>query len=235
MARYTNNARQGIASESDGSRAAYYISGPDGGLVSQITSEGNFYYVFDGQGSVVALTDEQGEVAASYKYDPYGNLTEETGEVQNPWLYTGAYLDRETGLYKMDQRYYDPSTGRWTQQDPVYDPADPAQSNLYAYVGNNPVNYSDHEGEKRKRSKKAERRARKRAARRGRAVASVASFKGTWRGVKKSVRRVWRATRYARRYNPYRLHKTAQCGWYRTIDSCTIDLVPFLGDPDSAY
>lgn len=44
-------------------------------------------------------------------------------------------------------RYYDPSVGRWTQQDAVAGSiGDPRTVNRYAYVGNDPVNLVDPEG-----------------------------------------------------------------------------------------
>lgn len=38
---------------------------------------------------------------------------------------------------KLGQRFYDPSLGRWTQQDPI------PNGNLYVYTGDNPVNFID--------------------------------------------------------------------------------------------
>jgi hypothetical protein len=38
-------------------------------------------------------------------------------------------------------RYYDPSVGRWTQQDPSGQ-----EANAYAYVGGDPVNFVDPDG-----------------------------------------------------------------------------------------
>ena len=55
----------------------------------------------------------------------------------------GKY-DEETGLYFYRARYYDPKLGRFLNVDPIgFDGGD---TNLYAYVGNNPINYSDPEG-----------------------------------------------------------------------------------------
>ncbi len=56
----------------------------------------------------------------------------------NPWQYTGGYLDSETGLVKLGQRYYDPLTGRWTQLDPL--------GGGYTYASNNPTNFTDPTG-----------------------------------------------------------------------------------------
>ncbi len=44
-------------------------------------------------------------------------------------------------------RYYDPSLGRWTQQDPVGGSlGDLNSANLYAYAGDDPVNLVDPSG-----------------------------------------------------------------------------------------
>ncbi len=54
-----------------------------------------------------------------------------------------------SGLYKIGQRYYQPTTGRWTQTDPLNrstNPTNPPEASPYIYVGNNPINYSDPTG-----------------------------------------------------------------------------------------
>jgi RHS repeat-associated protein len=99
-----------------------------------------YYYLFDGLGSVVGLTDSTGNVVNTYSYQPYGKLASSTGSVANPWLFAGGYLDSSNGLYKFGMRYYDPSAARWTQEDSEAGP------NLYAYVNGNPINYVDPTG-----------------------------------------------------------------------------------------
>src|SRR4029077_8725336 len=51
--------------------------------------------------------------------------------------------DQETGLYHMGERYYDPGLGRWLSEDPA---GIAGGLNLYAYVGNDPVNGLDPSG-----------------------------------------------------------------------------------------
>ena len=90
---------------------------------------------------MVAVTDGSGSVVDTYSYDPYGKVTPGgSNSVANPWQYTGGYLDSQTGLVKLGQRFYDPTLGRWTQQDPV------PSGNLYVYAGDNPVNFTDPSG-----------------------------------------------------------------------------------------
>jgi hypothetical protein len=50
-------------------------------------------------------------------------------------------------LYKFGIRYYDPTTGRWTQRDPVGGSLQElVKANPYVYAGNNPVNNVDPTG-----------------------------------------------------------------------------------------
>ncbi len=58
-------------------------------------------------------------------------------------IYAGQYYDQETGLHYNYHRYYDPSIGRYLRADPIGLDGD---INLYAYVQNNPLIYSDYFG-----------------------------------------------------------------------------------------
>ncbi len=112
-----------LALERDGSNAllARIIYGV--GPVAMQTPGGTFFLHTDGQGDVTALSDGTGAVLETYLYDAFGNVTAtQTGPTAaptEPLLFQGQLLDPTTGLYDMRARNYDPSTGRFTQRDPV--------------------------------------------------------------------------------------------------------------------
>jgi len=136
----------GINRETTAGQSTYVDRDPSGRLISQRTSLGAQYLISDAMGSVVAVLDTQGGSLSRYEYDPFGQTIETSGVADiTRWRFSGAYLDR-TGLYKMGARYYDPAIGRWTQQDPVFNPVDPQLWNRYVYAGNDPINYVDPDG-----------------------------------------------------------------------------------------
>jgi len=97
--------------------------------------------------SVVGVMDSSGNLVNGYVYDPFGNLFEQNETVANPWQYASGYLDSTTGLYHFGARYYDPTLGRWTQQDPVAGQlSNPDSLNPYLYVNDSPVNKTDTSG-----------------------------------------------------------------------------------------
>jgi RHS repeat-associated protein len=74
---------------------------------------------------VMALVNAaDGSVAARYEYGPFGELLRATGPVAkaNPFRFSTKYQDEETGLVYYGYRYYDPSTGRWPNRDPLGEP-----------------------------------------------------------------------------------------------------------------
>ena len=127
-------------------QATYYTCDNSGNLISQRTPSGTHYYILDALGSVVALTDDSGAVVGRYSYEPYGKATH-SGTVQSAFQFASGYHDSQTGLVKFGVRYYDPTLGRWTQEDSLGSGlADPRMLNRYGYAVGDPVNRTDHGG-----------------------------------------------------------------------------------------
>ncbi|MEK4186739.1 RHS repeat-associated core domain-containing protein [Paenibacillus sp. FSL L8-0494] len=111
------------------------------------TASKDYYYLYNGHGDVVQMVDTSGAVVNSYAYDVWGNITSQKEEIPNPFKYTGEVYDEETGLYYLRARYYDPSMGRFLNEDTYEGQIDnPLSQNLYTYVENNPLIYSDPSG-----------------------------------------------------------------------------------------
>jgi RHS repeat-associated protein len=68
-----------------------------------------------------------------------------TGYVRIPFGFAGGLCDPDTGLVRFGARDYDASVGRWTSKDPLVFGG--GQNNIYAYVGNDPINEVDENGE----------------------------------------------------------------------------------------
>ncbi|MFH0837749.1 MAG: DUF6765 family protein, partial [Patescibacteria group bacterium] len=124
--------------------------------------ETTYYFLTDHLGSVDAVLDEDGNVVERRDYLPYGQerfIHEELNAPDTPQKFTGKELDPETGLYYYGARYYDPVTGRFITMDPLLLNLDkmsqaqrnaflsnPQNLNMYSYVQNNPVRYTDPTG-----------------------------------------------------------------------------------------
>jgi RHS repeat-associated protein len=98
-------------------------------------------------GSACLELDEQAQIISYEEYAPYGSSTYQAVrsllETAKRYRYTGKERDEESGLYYQGARYYACWLGRWITCDPkgLGD-----GSNLYAYVGGNPVGKLDPTG-----------------------------------------------------------------------------------------
>jgi len=123
--------------------------GIDEPLIMKSSTSANYYYHADGLGSIIALSNETGEIVETYEYQAYGKPTikDHTGAVfdaspvGNFYLFTAREYDYETGLFYYRARYYNAEIGRFQQEDPIgfklFDTL------LYQYVLGAPVKLVD--------------------------------------------------------------------------------------------
>ena len=108
----------------------YYTRDASGTLLSERTPKnGNYYYIEDANGSIIALTDSNGSIANTDTYDPWGQTTTSTGITANSFGFDQGFQS-QGGLYHFGHRYYDPTAGAWTQLDPKAHPTDPTQAGV---------------------------------------------------------------------------------------------------------
>jgi len=121
-----------------------YTYVPGGGAPFALRHGGiPYWFHTDPQGSVLAITDQYGNVANQYKYAPYGAADSVVEAFSNRLRHAGREWDADAGLYYNRARWYDPQMQRFISQDPI---GIDGGLNLYAYAGDDPVNGSDPSG-----------------------------------------------------------------------------------------
>ena len=148
--KYVYNGSQ-LSQMTVGSDTLRFTYDADGTPLTVIYNGVTYYYVTNLQGDVVAILNSSGAAVAAYAYDAWGDIIYIDGLLPdfadlNPLRYRGYVYDIETGLYYLQSRYYNPYWGRFISADSVdYLGADgtPISYNLFAYCGNNPLNWCD--------------------------------------------------------------------------------------------
>ena len=139
-----------ILAQKTGENIIWFIYDSDDEILGFTYNDTPYYYVKNLQGDVLKVIDANGNVVASYTYDPWGKIISSTGTMAdiNPIRYRGYYYDSETGLYYLNSRYYDPDTCRFINADGQLNLQEGMTGyNLFQYCGNNPVNRVDPTGE----------------------------------------------------------------------------------------
>ena len=112
------------------------------------TSPSAAYRIFSdhlGSPRYVVNAADPSDVLLAVHYSAFGVPTVEQGSLDAiPFGFAGGLYDPDTGLLHFGARDYDPMIGRWVSKDPILFGG--KQTNLYVYVGNDPVNRRDISG-----------------------------------------------------------------------------------------
>jgi len=124
----------------------YYAFG--GQTVAMYDGESLIYYLTDHLGSIISALDSSGNLLSQQRYLPFGEVRLDAGTItQTDFGYTSQRNLAELGLMDYRARFYSPSLGRFVQADSIVPGAgNPQAFNRYAYVANNPINFTDPSG-----------------------------------------------------------------------------------------
>ncbi len=109
------------------------------------TAGSTSWYMTDRLGSVRQNVNASGSPVNTITYESYGKISSETAPANGDrFKYTSREWDSEIGLQYNRARYYNPGVGRWISEDPIGFKG--GDNNLYRYVKNSPVQFSDPSG-----------------------------------------------------------------------------------------
>jgi RHS repeat-associated protein len=119
-------------------------AGGVGGLLAvNDSANGVHFAAYDGNGNVAALVKgTDGTISAQYEYGPFAEPIRVTGPMGkvNPIRFSTKYTDEESDFLYYGHRYYNPSTGRWLNRDPI---EEDGGINLYGFVASDPISDFD--------------------------------------------------------------------------------------------
>lgn len=137
-----------LVAELDGSGivVAHFIYGSKANVPDYLIKNGATYRILsDHLGSPrLVMNTTDGTIAQRLDYDEFGNVLVDTFPGFQPFGFAGGIYDRHTKLARFGARDYDAETGRWMAKDPILFGG--GNTNLYAYVLADPVNFTDPSG-----------------------------------------------------------------------------------------
>jgi RHS repeat-associated protein len=109
------------------------------------------YFSFERKGWYSYIKDQVGTITKVYKhetkqmintrtYDTFGNIVNQTGSTSGNLGFQSKYYDQESGLNYYYHRYYNPSIGRFINEDPI---GLSGGLNLYGFLNNNSITWID--------------------------------------------------------------------------------------------
>lgn len=151
---YTLDNKYNVSSQTDGTNTLAFTYDMYNCLAAMTLNGIAYTYEKDAQGDIIGLFDSSNNEVVKYSYDSWGKLISISGSLAdtlgkvNPFRYRSCYYDTEPQMYYLQSRYYNPEMGRFVSKDDsgYHDSSDPIDSNLYAYVNNNPVINTDPNG-----------------------------------------------------------------------------------------
>lgn len=144
-----------VETKNGASKVKTYLPMGLGVEIEDSTGTKLLWFHTDRLNSVVALTDDTGNVVESMSYDSWGRRRSTSGDDATDALdggmdykgFTGHEMLDQLDLVHMNGRVYEPTIARFTSADPIIQDPEHSQSyNRYTYVRNNPTNLTDPTG-----------------------------------------------------------------------------------------
>lgn len=132
--------------DSNNNILATYVYGTKPNVPEYIIKGGISYRIItDHLGSVrLVVHSATGAITQRIDYDEFGNVMLDTNPGFQPFGFAGGLYDKDTQLTRFGARDYDARMGKWTAKDPIRFKG--GDTNLYAYVANNPLRWRDPTG-----------------------------------------------------------------------------------------
>lgn len=129
--------------DGNGNVVSRFVYGENPFVPAYMTKSGVTYRILsDHLGSPrLVINTSNGSIVQRLDYDEFGRVVVDSNPGFQPFGFAGGHYDQDTKLVRFGVRDYDAVSGRWTAKDPIRFGA--GDTNLYAYVSNDPINFID--------------------------------------------------------------------------------------------